>query len=101
MLEGDFNLVRSVSNKSNCVISHKWTDLFNDWINRWGLIELDPKNRKLTLTNNQDNLIMARIDRVLVSTAWDAANGESRILGQGMPSKKFHKQFSKFILAIR
>lgn len=68
MVGGDFNLVRSVSDKSNGIVNFKWMDLFNDWIERWGLIELNPTNRKFTWTNNQDRVILAKIDRILVST---------------------------------
>jgi hypothetical protein len=47
-------------------------DAFNDWIDRWGLIELNPNNRLYTWTNNQDPPIMARLDRIFVSTDWEA-----------------------------
>lgn len=72
MLGGDFNLVRFSSEKSNNTISHRWADAFNDWINRWGLIELNPNNKKFTWTNNQDNLVMAKLDRVFVTTDWES-----------------------------
>jgi hypothetical protein len=45
---GDFNLSRFASDKSNCRIVQK----FADWINKWGLIELNPSNRKYTWSNN-------------------------------------------------
>lgn len=48
MLGGDFNLVRSAADKSNGVVNYKWVDLFNEWINKWALIDLDPKNRRYT-----------------------------------------------------
>lgn len=53
MLGGDFNLIRSVLDKNNGNVNFKWVDLFNDWINKWGLIELELRNRKYTWTNNQ------------------------------------------------
>jgi endonuclease/exonuclease/phosphatase family metal-dependent hydrolase len=37
------------------------------------LIELDPSNRKFTWTNNQRNPIMAKLDRIFVSTSWENA----------------------------
>lgn len=79
MIGGDFNLVRSTDDKSNGIVNHKWVDLFNEWINRWALIELDPTNRKYTWTSGQDVPILARIDRVFVSTAWDAVFPLTRI----------------------
>jgi hypothetical protein len=48
MVGGDFNLVRSINDKSNGIVNFKWMDLFNEWMERWGLIELNPKNRKFT-----------------------------------------------------
>lgn len=79
MIEGDFNLTRSQSDKSNGSVNFRWVDKFNNWINKWGLLELCPGNRDFTWANNQDNLIHARIDRVLVSTEWDAAYPFARI----------------------
>jgi hypothetical protein len=76
---GDFNLVRFASEKSNGVINHKWADAFNDWVSRWGLIELNLANKAYTWTNNQENLIMARIDRVFVTTDWEAAFPLARV----------------------
>jgi hypothetical protein len=37
------------------------------------LIEISPLNRKFTWANNQRNLIMAKLDRVFVSTEWERA----------------------------
>lgn len=77
ILGGDFNLVRSISDKSNGIVNFRWIDLFNDWISKWGLIKLELKNRRYTWTNNQENLIMARIDRVFVSTEFDVVFSSS------------------------
>jgi hypothetical protein len=70
LLGGDFNLVRNSREKSNGVINQKWVDAFNNWVDLWGLIELDPSNRAFTWTNNQANPILARLDRIFVSTDW-------------------------------
>jgi hypothetical protein len=43
------------------------------------LIELDPPNKAFTWTNNQENLIMARIDRIFVTTDWEAAFPLARV----------------------
>jgi hypothetical protein len=45
----------------------------NDWINKWGLIEIDPINRKFTWSNNQKHPILAKIDRVFITTGWEAS----------------------------
>lgn len=71
LIGGDFNLVRSTVDKSNGIVNFRWVDAFNEWISKWGLIEIDLRNRKYTWTNNQENLIMARIDRVFMSTDFE------------------------------
>jgi hypothetical protein len=70
MLGGDFNLCRFSTDKNNGNINQKFSDYFNDWVNKWGLVELDPCNRKFTWSNNQCTLVMAKLDRVFVSTGW-------------------------------
>jgi hypothetical protein len=42
-------------------------------VNKWGLIEINPSNRKFTWSNNQRNLIQTKLDRVFISTEWEAA----------------------------
>lgn len=66
-------MVRFGSDKSNGIFSHKWADSFNSWISKWALIELNPSNRRFTWTNNQDPPILSKIDRIFVTSSWDAA----------------------------
>jgi hypothetical protein len=73
MIGGGFNLSRFISDKSNGRINQKWVDCFNDWVNKWGLVEINPSNRKFTWANNQRNLILAKLDRIFISTEWEAA----------------------------
>jgi hypothetical protein len=73
LIGGDFNLIRFTSDKSNGIINHRWADAFNDWVNIWGLLELNPPNNAYTWTNNQDNLVMAKIDRIFVTIEWESA----------------------------
>ena len=77
---GDFNLVRSYSEKSSGVVNQHWVNLFNDWINRFGLIELKCAGRLFTWSNNQSSPVMATLDRVLVSTCWDAMYPASQVM---------------------
>ena len=69
---GDFNLIREAKDKSSGNINTSWTFLFNDWINKWGLMEYKLSNRVYTWSNNQDNPIFATIDRVFSATSWDS-----------------------------
>jgi hypothetical protein len=68
MVGGDFNLSRFCSDKNNGRINQRFADCFNDWVNRCGLVELNPCNRKFTWSNDQCNPVMARLDRIFVST---------------------------------
>jgi hypothetical protein len=54
---GDFNLSRFCSDKNNGMINQRFADYFNDWVNKWGLVELNPCNRKFSWSNNQLSLI--------------------------------------------
>jgi hypothetical protein len=56
----------------NRTINHKWVDALNNWVQKWGLIEVNPNNRLYTWTNNQKTPVLARLDRIFVSTDWDA-----------------------------
>ena len=38
MISRDFNLVREACDKNTGEINQHWADLFNDWINRYGLL---------------------------------------------------------------
>lgn len=69
---GDFNLVREARDKSSGKINANWAFLFNDWINKWALMETKMDNRSYTWSNNQFDPIFAMIDRVFSSTSWDA-----------------------------
>jgi hypothetical protein len=44
MVVGDFNLVRFAADKSNLIINYRWADAFNEWIHKWGLLELNASN---------------------------------------------------------
>lgn len=80
LIGGDFNLIRFFTDKSNSRINHRWVDSFNSWVDKWGLIELNPANRLFTWANNQENnLIFARIDRISATTEWDNAFPLTRV----------------------
>ncbi|KAJ1264667.1 hypothetical protein BS78_08G017500 [Paspalum vaginatum] len=73
LLGGDFNMVRNATEKSNGLVNHRWMDGFNAWVTKWGLIELNPFNRRFTWINNQADPVSARLDRIFVSTEWESA----------------------------
>ena len=64
LVGGDFNLVRSREEKSSGVVNQQWVNLFNDWINRFSLLELKIAGRRFTWSNHLENVVMATLDRV-------------------------------------
>jgi endonuclease/exonuclease/phosphatase family metal-dependent hydrolase len=72
LVGGDFNLIRESCEKSTGNINQHWADLFNDWINKFALVEIKNSSRRFTWGNNQENLVMALLDRIFVSTCWDS-----------------------------
>jgi len=53
------------------VIYHHWADRFNDWINRWGLIEIKNPAKTYTWFKNQERPIMAALDRILINADFE------------------------------
>ena len=68
---GDFKLVRQQTDRSSGIIDSHITFLFNDWVNRWGLLEIPISNKTFTWFNNQSNPIFAVLDRFFTSVDWD------------------------------
>jgi endonuclease/exonuclease/phosphatase family metal-dependent hydrolase len=79
MICGDFNLIRGIKEKSNGVVNWNHVNGFNDWIHRWGLIELSDPTRTFSWTNNQGSPILAKLDRMLVSSDWDSKCPTSQV----------------------
>jgi hypothetical protein len=49
-------------------------------VNRWGLLEINPSNRRFTWSNNQRNRVQAKLDREFVSTDWEVAFPLARVV---------------------
>ena len=79
LVGGDFNLIRESCEKNTGNINYHWANLFNDWINSFGLIEIKCSGRSFTWSNNQDDAVMATLDRVFVSTCWDGFYSASQV----------------------
>jgi endonuclease/exonuclease/phosphatase family metal-dependent hydrolase len=67
---GNFNLVGNQREKNNGVVNFNHANSFNDWIHRWGLIELKDPGRTFTWSDNQECPIIDALDRILVSVDW-------------------------------
>lgn len=68
LVGGDFNIVRLQNEKNNGNINHRWADEMTNWINKWGLIEYKSPNRSYTWCNNQEQPIMATLDKIFGNT---------------------------------
>lgn len=71
MISGDFKLVRSLADKNNGVVNLSGQICLMIGLTGGGFVEIELRNRKFTWTNNQENVVMARIDRVVISTQFD------------------------------
>ena len=71
VLGGDFNITITAKEKSNGQINERWTDSFQDLINKWGLVELKNSTRSYTWTNNQDKLILAALDKIFCTVNFE------------------------------
>lgn len=67
----DFNLVRYHRDKSNENVDIKWCENFNEWVGIWHFIEIHLSGRQFTWANNQDNLVLSKIDIIFCSTEID------------------------------
>jgi hypothetical protein len=71
LLGGDFNIIRHSKEKNKGGI-HKHTGLFNSIINTYELIDIHMSGGRYTLSNNQINPTLERLDRYLVSKDWES-----------------------------
>lgn len=72
ILGGDFNLIRELQDKSNGIGDIGLMDKLNEFIGRHQLRELVRARPRFTWTNKQENPVMAKLDRLLISTGWEA-----------------------------
>ena len=68
---GDFNLIRRINERNKIKKLPKWSFYFNSIIEHWGLKELDLSGRSYTWSNNQEDPLFAKLDRILVSSLWE------------------------------
>lgn len=69
---GDFNLIRKAGDKSASRINQSLLDQFNDFIADNKLMEIKRSGTKFTWTNKQSCPTMVELDRILVTTDWEA-----------------------------
>ena len=72
LIGGDFNIMRGPQEKSRGNFSNRWPFLFNAVIDAYNLRELELSGRQFTWANNLPNQTFEKLDRVLVTTEWEA-----------------------------
>ena len=72
MIVGDgFNIIRYSNENSTLNGVHRYTPLFNSIIQFYELRELIMNGRMFTWSNNQENPVFEKLDRVLVTKEWE------------------------------
>lgn len=64
---GDFNMIRSEEEKNNGRVDWSRLNLFNDFIQLNGLVEIENSGKKFTWSNNQSNTVLEILDRFIMS----------------------------------
>ena len=71
LVGGDFNIIRFASDKNKPSGVHKHTDLFNNIISTYDLIDIHLVGGRYTWSNNHENPTLERLDRILISKQWE------------------------------
>ena len=71
LIGGDFNILRFSSEKNKTFHSNKHSNLFNFIINSFELRDLAINGGRFTWSNNQEDPILEKLDRVLISEEWE------------------------------
>jgi predicted metallo-beta-lactamase superfamily hydrolase len=53
LIGGDFNLIRERGEKNTRNINQHWANLFNDWINKFNLMEIKNPSRQFSCANSR------------------------------------------------
>lgn len=69
---GDFNITRFSHERSNGSFYNPVIANFNDFIANACLLDLSPNNFSYTWSNFQEKEILVKLDRFLISPAWEA-----------------------------
>lgn len=68
IMAGDFNLVRWLIDRSGSLRGFRLMDLFNEFIQKYGLVDIQLRNRLYTWSSKRPKPIFSKLDRVLVSS---------------------------------
>ncbi|XP_071685441.1 uncharacterized protein [Lolium perenne] len=71
---GDFNLIKSVDEKSNSNINIRMMGRFRRTIDELELKEIHLNGRRFTWSNERENTVHCKLDRVLITQAWELSH---------------------------
>jgi len=71
LIGGDFNIIRYANERNRQHGVQRFSDLFNSLIDFHELREIEMSRGMYTWSNNQEVLILERLDRILVSRDWE------------------------------
>jgi hypothetical protein len=86
---GDFNFIRGPEDKNKPGGDINDMILFNDAINRLGLIELPLKGRKFTWSNMQQDPLLEKLDWVFTSASWSISYPSSFFYPMVKPTSNY------------
>jgi hypothetical protein len=72
LIGGDFNILKHPHEKNNDNFDQRWPFLFNVVIDGLNLKELNMTGRRFTWANNLPHPTFEKLDRILVTTDWEA-----------------------------
>jgi hypothetical protein len=90
LVVGDYNLIRYPNEKNNDNFDRNLAASFNGLIRDVGWFELSLSDRLYTWSNQQENPVLARLDRAFFNTAWNDAFPNSTLSSLPRPISDHH-----------
>jgi hypothetical protein len=82
---GDFSYTRTPEERSNANFNHREAEAFNSVIDAMGCQEILLQDRRFTLSNHQEQPILAKLDRFLVCNSWSSLLPKSMVTSTSAP----------------
>jgi exonuclease III len=80
MVNGDFNLVCAAEERSNGRINRRLVNRFRHTLNSLMLLDMPLQGRRFTWSNGQEDPLLARLDQVFFTPAWEDIHPISDLL---------------------
>lgn len=72
IIGGDFNIIRKRGESNRNKPLNKWSHLFTAIIENWEMKEVELNGRIFTWSNNQENPVFEKLDRILMSLSFES-----------------------------